>query len=256
MRSPSGIGLLLTWVFWAASSSAGAQDTPLRIVSDATFPPFHYMEGGMATGFDIELARQVAERAGFRPVVIVKPYDELLSGLTTGAHDLVAATTGVTPERERLYLFTNTYFETCQAALVRTGSGEPETVVELKGRKVGAGGAGTAARAMRSITGTTHVQLGKGQAGVPALERKAIDALILDEFDAVRAARASNGQLRVLADPVVLEYYAFVLPPSRTDWKRRLDQALTELEKEGRIAELKSRFGVARDAAWPVDMSR
>ena len=141
-------------------------------------------------------------------------------------------------------------------ALVRVGPGEPESVVELKGRTVGAGGAGTAARAMRTLAGVTQVPLGKGQAGVPALEAKAIDALIVDEFDAVRAARQSNGRLRVLKEPVVLEHYAFVLPPDRTDWKRRLDEALAALEKEGRVAELEKRFGVARDAAWPVDMDR
>jgi polar amino acid transport system substrate-binding protein len=256
MRTRAGSrALVLTWVFLQLSFGAHAQDT-LRIVSDATFPPFHYLEADSATGFDIELARLMAERAGFKPVVAVRPYDELLPGLTTGVHDLVAATTGVTPERERVYLFTNTYFETCQAALVRVGSGEPQAVIELKGRRVGAGGAGTAARAMRSLTDSRQVTLGKGQAGVPALEDRTIDALVLDEFDAVRAARQSNGRLRVLREPVVLEHYAFVLPRGRAEWKHRLDQALAELEKEGRVAELEKRFGVARDATWPVDMDR
>ena len=58
----------------------------LHIVSDAVFPPFHFIDdAGAATGFDIELARLVAERAGLKPVVEVKPYDALLSGLPDGA---------------------------------------------------------------------------------------------------------------------------------------------------------------------------
>jgi ABC-type amino acid transport substrate-binding protein len=236
--------------------SVGAQPKQvLRIASDATFPPFHYVDGSAATGFDIELARLIAERAGFQPVVLVRPYDDLLAGLTSGAHDLVAATTGVTPEREKLYLFTRPYFETCQAALVRVGPREPATITDLRGRRVGAAGSGTSTRALRGIAGVEQVSLGKGQAGVPALEKGDIDALVVDEYGATAAARASKGRLRVLAEPLALERYAFVLPPGRDELKRVLDRALGKLEGEGRVRALQLRFGVERGEGWPVQSS-
>jgi ABC-type amino acid transport substrate-binding protein len=229
----------------------------LRIATDATFAPFHFLDAnGQPTGFDVELARAVAERAGFAPQVIVRPYDDLLAGLPAGAHDLVAATTGITQERETLYLFTSPYFETCQAALVRQGPGEPTRVGELRGRRVGASGTGTAFRAMQGIAGATHVTLGKGQEGLPSLDRRAIDALVFDEFDAVSAARESGGRFIVLREPVAMERYAFVLRKDRVEWKSGLDRALAELEREGRINELRARFGVARDENWPIELPR
>ena len=225
----------------------------LRIASDATFPPFHYKDdAGAPTGFELALARLVVERAGFEAVVVVRPYDELLSGLTTGKHDLVAATTGVTPERERQYLFTTPYFETCQAALVRAAPGEPATLAELGGRRVGAAGAGTSARALQALAKVERVPLGKGQEGVPTLEARGVDALILDEYSAVRAARASSGRLRVLPEPVAHERYAFVVARGRDELVRQLDRAYSELEREGRVGDLRGRFGVERDASWPV----
>jgi ABC-type amino acid transport substrate-binding protein len=259
MTRLAAIGLLAMSVAGVACQrGAGSIARPvLRIATDATFAPFHFRDAsGRATGFDVELARAVAERAGFAPEVVVRPYDELLAGLPAGAHDLVAATTGITPEREALYLFTQPYFETCQAALVRAGSGEPTSVGELRGRRVGASGAGTAFRAMQGITGAAPVTLGKGQEGVPSLERRAIDALVLDEFDAVSAARESAGRLKVLSEPVAMELYAFVLRKDRTAWKASLDRALAELEREGRVGELRVTFGVARDEAWPVELVR
>jgi ABC-type amino acid transport substrate-binding protein len=234
----------------------GASEAPgLRIASDATFPPFHFVEAQAPTGFDIELARLVAERAGFRPVVLVRPYDDLLPGLATGAHDLVAATTGVTPEREKRYLFTRPTFETCQAALVRVGPNEPASSADLVGRRVGAAGAGTSARALREIPGVERVTLGKGEAGVPSLEKGDIDALIVDEWSAVASARASKGGLRVLPQPVALERYAFVLALHRTEWKRALDEALEGLEREGRVRTLRVQFGLERSEDWPVAIS-
>lgn len=243
--------MIQSWLL--AAALAAGQGPVLRIASDATFPPFHFIDSASApTGFDIELARLLAERAGFQPVVVVRPYDDLLSGLGAGAHDLVAATTGVTPEREKLYLFTKPYFVTCQAALVRVGPKEPGTTGDLEGRRVGAAGSGTSARALRGIAGAKQVLLGKGQAGVPSLEGGLVDALIVDEFSAVATARASKGKLRVLPQPVAPEHYAFVLPRGRDDLKLKLDHALEELEREGAVRALRIRFGLERDETWPV----
>lgn len=236
----------------------GASQQPvLRIASDATFPPFHFIgESGEPTGFEIELARLVAAREGFEPRVVVLPYDDLLPGLASGAHELVAATTGITPEREKLYRFSKPYFETCQAALVRVGEEEPTTLAELAGRRVGASGEGTSARALSALQGVEAVALGKGEAGVPFLEEGRIDALILDEFGAVRTARSSNGRLRVLPEPVALERYAFVLSLESDELAAAFDSALEALEREGRVDELLRKFAVERDPDWPVNIGR
>ncbi len=246
---------LLVWVAACAAPPAPAGLEPLTIVSDATFPPFHYLDdSGAPTGFDIELARLMAERAGFRPTVSVLPYDQLFAGLRLGLHDLVAATTGSTPERATEFLFTAPYFETCQAALVRTGEGEPTSVADLEGRPVGASGTGTAARAMRSIDGAEPVPL--EEEGVAPLEAGLVDAIIVDEFDAVDMARASGGRLRVLAAPIVSEQYVFVLARGRDELQRSLDRALASLQADGNVAELRARFGLDRDSEWPVVIGR
>lgn len=223
----------------------------LRIASDATFAPFHLInETGQPTGFDIELARAIARQAGFAPEVIVLSYDDLFSGLGAKTHDIVAATTGITPEREQLYLFTQPYFETCQVAVVRNGPHEPTRLNDLRGTRVGAAGSGTSMRAMQSIDGK-HVNLEDGT-GVQSLEEGSIDAWIVDEFDGIAAARESGGRLTVVPEPVALEYYGFVLARDRRDLKARLDHSLAELEKSGVLAKLRAEFGIERGPEWPV----
>jgi ABC-type amino acid transport substrate-binding protein len=247
------LALLLVLVAAGCGVTAPGAPPPLRIATDATFPPFHFLnDEGRPTGYDVELARSVAMRAGIAPEVAVVPYDDLLPGLDSGAHDLVAATTGVTPARAARYLFTASYFDTSQAVLVRDEPRAPVTLADLAGRRVGASGEGTSRAALEGLEGVEGVALGKGQAGLPALLAREIDALIVDEFDAVDAARASDGRLRVLAEPAALEHYAFVLAAGRDDLAARLNEALRALEDEGVVAGLRARFGVDRDAAWPV----
>ena len=163
---------------------------------------------------------------------------------------MVAATTGITAERERLYLFSQPYFETCQVAVVRDGLTEPKTLADLRGARIGATGAGTSMKAMQSIEGT-HVNLGDRQ-GIPSLQAGTIDAWLVDEFDGVAAARESRYHLRVLPEAVALERYAFVFAPGREDLKARLDESLAELQKNGHVHSLQIEFGVERDSNWPV----
>ena len=83
-----------------AGCISGPRAPVIRIATDTTFAPFHYIDScGDPAGFDVELARAVVIDAGFRPEVIVLPYDELFSGLLNGTHDLAETTTGITAER-------------------------------------------------------------------------------------------------------------------------------------------------------------
>lgn len=245
-----------------SGTQTGAVAGPVRIASDATFAPFHYVDAnGDVSGFDIELARQLASRSGLRHDVVVVPYDRLFDDLLSGRHDVVAATTGITPEREEKYLFSAPYFRTCQAVLVRGGAGEPTNIAELAGRRVGAAGAGTSVAALDRLPDSMPVLLSQREATeatilddgrVPVLEQREIDALIVDEFDAVQAARLSDGRLRVLETPVALEQYGFVFSQENGDLKQRFDHALAEMRRDGSLAQLEREFGLDRGSNWPV----
>lgn len=243
---------------WAAAlaCAAGGCAAPratLTIATDAAAPPLHMRDAaGAATGYDVELARRVARSAGFEPVVVILPYEELLTSLDDGRADLVAATIGVTPERERSYLFSAPYFETCQAVLVRRGPGEPGRLADLRGRSVAAAPGGTSERAARGIAGAEFHAISKGSNGVAELTTGRADACVNDEFAAVAAARARPEALAVLAEPAAQESYAFVMPRGRLELKRRIDAAIADALRSGAAAELRRRFGVVRDADWPV----
>jgi ABC-type amino acid transport substrate-binding protein len=260
------VRILLVALLTALASCNDAMPREVSIATDATFPPFHYIdETGVATGFDVELASELVRRAGYEPRIVVVPYDQLFDSLLAGSYQLVAASTGITPERGEKYLFTSPYYDTCQAALVRVGEGEPANLTDLAGLRVGAAGAGTSVKALEAISGVVPVLLSEGEATeaviqedgrVPVLEDGSIDALIVDEMDAVAAARASDGRLRVLSEPVALEQYGLVLAPDHADLKRALDQALETFRQDGSLAQLESKYGLDRGDDWPIDFAR
>ena len=238
-------GVLLLWI-------TGCTIPPRRVATDATFPPFHFVtEEGIVTGFDVEVARTALRRAG-RPaeVVRVQPYEALFTGLEDGDHDLVAATTGITPERQTRFSFTRPYFVTCQAIVVRDADG-PATVAELAGARVAAPTGTTSVAAARGI-GAAEVLEMPGVEGAAALRDGLVDALVADEFEAVRLARETPG-LRVLRQPAASESYGLVL--RRGDvMVDRLNDALAAMEEDGTLSSLRRRFGLGRPADWPVQV--
>jgi ABC-type amino acid transport substrate-binding protein len=242
----------------APTRTTSAPGRTLVIATDAAFPPFHYTdEQGHVTGHDVELAIEAARRARYRAeVIVVRPYSALFDGLLSGRHHLVAATTGLTPQRQAAFALSIPYFDTCQAILVRTGPGEPAGLSDLKGRRVGAAGDGTSARALAGLSGVQAVRLDSSSGALAELTAGRIDALVNDEFEAVSAARRQPELLRVLAEQAAPESYVFVMHPANLKLKSQIDEALRDMERDGTMTQLRSRFGLDRPADWPVLQSK
>jgi len=233
------------------TACVGHQPAVVRVATDATFEPFHYFDNeGELSGFDIELAREVAVQAGLKAEFIVLPYDELFSGLLEGSHDMVAATTGITQERKKSYLFSEPYFETCQIAVVRTGAREPTVVRDLIGLKIGASGQGTSARAMKLIDGI-QISTAEGE-NIRMLLEHSIDAWIVDEFDAVNAVRSSDGKLRALSDGISTEKYGFVFAGDNRFLQEKINAGLDQVIESGIDIDLLQLHGMQRGPEWPV----
>ena len=77
-----------------------------------------------------------------------QPFETLLPAAEAGEVDVVCATLGVTPERQRMVAFSIPYFRTELACVTLAAPGAPRTLAELAGRRVGAGAGTTSARAL------------------------------------------------------------------------------------------------------------
>ena len=104
------------------------------------FPPFEYTQDGELVGFDVALAEEVIERAGYEVGEWVDiEFDSLIPSLRAGDMDLVAAAMTITEDRDEAIDFTDPYWESNQAVLVQEGGDfQPESVEDLEGVRVGA----------------------------------------------------------------------------------------------------------------------
>jgi polar amino acid transport system substrate-binding protein len=232
----------------AARATARGAARPLRVASDLDNPPFAWVElDGQPGGRDVDMMTELAVLLG-RPLEWQRmAFAELLPAVERGAVDVACATLGVTPERAERVRFTRPYFETRLAVVVRAGSGEPEELADLEGRRVGGGAGTTAERAiLRELPRARGVF--ESESERPALERLLaadVDALVMDAPAAEALVAASTGRLRVLAADLGPERYALALPMDSAALERQLSRALDVLERRGRLAELDREHGLA-----------
>jgi polar amino acid transport system substrate-binding protein len=93
----------------------------LRVASAFPDPPFEVAAGGKRTGFDTELMRLICDDLGLTPRPV--PYtgddfDGIFAGLEDGSYDAVISGTTITPERERVALFSEPYLQFDQGLAV------------------------------------------------------------------------------------------------------------------------------------------
>jgi len=174
------------------------------------------------------------------------PFDQLLGSVAAGEVDLVCATMGITEERARSVAFSDPYFETEIAVVLRTGFGVGPTLAErLAGRPVHAGRGTTSEAAVRkSLPNAIAVLETKGEgSSSDMLLSGEVDALVMDG-PAAAAVVANGGGAFVLApNPLASEKYGIVLARDRSDGLvKQLNAALRELRENGQLAELDFRF--------------
>lgn len=87
--------------------------------TNASFPPFEYLEGTDIVGYDISISQEIAADMGKKLEVKNMDFNALLGALSTGQVDFVAAGMTVEPERLENADFSETYFNSKQVVIVR-----------------------------------------------------------------------------------------------------------------------------------------
>ncbi|MDD7417270.1 MAG: transporter substrate-binding domain-containing protein [Treponemataceae bacterium] len=90
----------------------------LKLGTNATFPPFEYVEGDIV-GFDISMGEKIAATAKAKLEVVDMAFDSLIPALQSGVIDFIAAGMSVTEERKQNVDFSDSYFASEQVIIIK-----------------------------------------------------------------------------------------------------------------------------------------
>ncbi|MCT4562946.1 MAG: transporter substrate-binding domain-containing protein [Maledivibacter sp.] len=167
----------------------------------ADYPPyeFHKEINGQDTivGFDIEIAKAIAEDLGVELEIKDMKFDGLLAALVADKIDFIVAGMVPTEDREKSVDFTNQYYKADQSILIKAEDADKfKTKEDFKGAVVGAQKTTIQEDIAKSIEGAEVKGLSKITDLVLELSNDKVDAVVLVN-PVAKAYAKSNPQLYV-----------------------------------------------------------
>ncbi len=109
----------------------------LKIGTDLTYPPYNYFDdSNKPAGFDVELMKAVAKKAGLKTAFLDTRFENLILGVDGGQFDVIASTLYVKPQRAERIDYVP-YMKTGVSIAVATDSGKSySTPADLCGSTV------------------------------------------------------------------------------------------------------------------------
>lgn len=224
-------------------STVGTVEDGLLIMStNATFPPWIMTDDtGEVVGIDAEIAAAIAEKLGLELEIDDMDFDAALMAVQQGKSDIGMGGFSVTPARELVMAFTDTYATGIQSVIVPEGS-DIASIDDLTGKSIGA---------QRGTTGHMYTEDQFGADNVTAYDSgtTAVQALVNDQLDCVvidnepaKAYVAANPGLVILDTDYALEYYAACLNKDNTELFDAVNTALAELIADGTVQSIIDKY--------------
>ncbi|MGQ4892459.1 MAG: basic amino acid ABC transporter substrate-binding protein [Candidatus Njordarchaeia archaeon] len=234
----AGIGL------WYMTSQ---QPKPKVLVmgTSADFPPFEYVaENGTIIGFDIDIAKYIAKKWGYKLEIKDISFDGLIPALQAGQIDMIVAALTITPERQQSVDFSKPYYNATQAILIRANFPDITNESDLYGLKIGvqAGTTGEAWADEHLNTTCTITAYQRVYDAITALKAGYIDALILDD-PVARYYNSTDTQIKMASWIIDTgERYGIAVAKGNTKLLNEINEALDELFSSGLYEEYIARW--------------
>ena len=236
----------------AAGGEGDDTKKELRLVTDAAYAPFEYMEGDEIVGFDIDFIKAVAEEAGYELKIEHVSWEPIFVEIEGGTADLSVSSISIRPDREENYDFSYPYFLSTNKILVREGS-DIRSAADLKDKVVAVQNGTTGHLAAEQILGEDNPNLKKfdnNNFAIQELISGGADAVVADNTVIEEYAKNNPDQNLVViedSDAFEAEYYG-ILFQKGSPFVAEFNKAIQTIFDNGIYIEIYQKwFGVEPD---------
>lgn len=221
----------------SSSGSGGGGGEPLTVGSDIPYPPFEQGKSPNYEGFDIELMEAIGEKIGRTPEFQDTSFETIFRDVQQGKFEAVISAATITEEREKAVDFSNPYYLSEQAVLVKEGS-DIESLEDLEGKTVAVQQGTTGQELAKEELGGSEVRpYPEGPDAVNALKAGTVEGVIIDAPVAQNAVEKSGG-VEIAEKVPTEEEYGIAVAQGETELLEEINKGLKEVEEDGTYAKI------------------
>ncbi|MDQ0068799.1 polar amino acid transport system substrate-binding protein [Variovorax boronicumulans] len=240
----------------AAPAAASAPPPPaaarvLVVGTDAAYAPFESQnEKGEVVGFDIDVVKAVAQKAGIEVKFVNTPWEGIFNSLDQGDRDLLVSSITITDERRQTMDFSQPYFEARQLIAVKSDSAVAK-FDDIKTLKVGVQNGTTGDEVVGKLLGKSNTAIKRFEStplALKELEAGGVQAVVADNgVVAHYLANNAGGGFKTVSDAgFPSEQYGIAVKKGNAELLAKIDKGLADIKADGTYAKIyASHFGAA-----------
>ena len=204
----------------------------LKMITEATFPPYEFLRGQEIVGIDVEICKAVAAKLG-RPFSVESVnFDSVIPTVISGKADLAAAGITITEDRKKNVDFSVPYVKTGIVFVYKKATPYAKGP-DAKGKKVGVQSGTTSETFVTEELKQQPERFDSPAAAVAALKAGRVDVVIAD-IDPAKNCVKGEADL-ALSDFITTEEYAVAIRKGQPELLKTIDETITELKASGQL---------------------
>ncbi|MGX4763120.1 amino acid ABC transporter substrate-binding protein [Holzapfeliella sp. JNUCC 72] len=239
-------------VFVGVNSAKGSDQTNtasdsnqkvITVGTEGTYAPFSYFnEKNELVGFDVDVAKAVFSKLGYQVKFEDAPWDSMIASFNAKKTDVVFNQVGITPERQKNFLFTTPYSYSRAALIVAKDNNEIKDFDDLKGKK--------SAQSLTSNYGARAESYGATLVSTDGFS-KAADLVSQGRADATLNSDVSfydylkqnpNANIKIVNQVKDATPSAAMFQKGNEDLVKQVDEVLAQLKQDGTLKSISEKY--------------
>jgi len=214
----------------------------LRVGIILSLPPFGMKnEAGEAEGFDVDVAKLVAEKLGAKLEIVDTTAADRIPNLRTDKVDMIIGQFTRNSERAKVVSFSDPYITAVVMAIALPKDSEAKQAKDLDGKRVAViKGTTQDAAFSAAVPGADIQRFDSSAAALLALKQGQVDAMI-EDGNFLNYQAKLDGKLKVIVDPAfkdLVDYNSIGMQRGDQDWQNWVNMFVFELNTTGKGREL------------------
>ncbi|WP_298759401.1 amino acid ABC transporter substrate-binding protein [uncultured Campylobacter sp.] len=235
--------LLACALLICGANSKTLREGTLKVATEGTFSPFsYYNDKNELVGYDVDVARAVAEKLGLKIEFLTAPWDAMLAAFDAGKADAVFNQVSITDERKKKYEYSVPYTVVYGAIIVHKDNNDIKSFEDLKGKKNADSATSNWAQVAKKY-GAQNVTVDSFAKSMELLIARRVDTVVRDNtvfYDFLK--QRPDAPIKIAAKLKDVDYSAVIVQKGNKELADQISKALNELKAEGKLKEISLKY--------------
>ena len=235
--------LLACALLICGANSKTLREGVLKVATEGTFSPFsYYNDKNELVGYDVDVARAVAEKLGLKIEFLTAPWDAMLAAFDAGKADAVFNQVSITDARKKKYEYSVPYTVVYGAIIVHKDNNDIKSFEDLKGKKNADSATSNWAQVAKKY-GAQNVTVDSFAKSMELLIARRVDTVVRDNtvfYDFLK--QRPDAPIKIAAKLKDVDYSAAIVQKGNKELADQISKALNELKAEGKLKEISLKY--------------